>query len=258
MRISNEKYQDGNYAEGHFTTDYTFVGKANLENQGKYHGEVGITHHWFDSYDSYWVDPSGQEMRGERMPFMEVEGSDKYVKTVTKIGYSEYGIAHNIPRYATDLPKQISRNITSLDNMFRMCIFNGDITDWDTSNITDMQWVFSLAMFFNQDISRWDTSKVTNMEYMFYNATSFKYDLSSWDVSKVTNMRSMFLGAINFDFPIGVWDVSKVTDMAMMFWGAFGFTNDLSMWEVDNVSEYTDFDKDTSLEWTSELKPTFE
>ena len=35
------------------------------------------------------------------------------------------------------------------------------------------------------DISYWDTSKVTNMDYMFYQANEFNQDISKWDTSKV-------------------------------------------------------------------------
>jgi surface protein len=41
------------------------------------------------------------------------------------------------------------------------------IGDWDVSNVTDMQYMFSNANAFNLDISSWDVSKVTNMEWMF-------------------------------------------------------------------------------------------
>jgi surface protein len=46
---------------------------------------------------------------------------------------------------------------------------------------------------FNQDISSWDVSNVTNMNYMFASGSSFNQDISSWDVSNVTNM---FLGYV--------------------------------------------------------------
>ena len=46
----------------------------------------------------------------------------------------------------------------------------GNISDWDTSNITDMSQLFNFNWEFNEDISRWDVSNVTNMGYMFSDA----------------------------------------------------------------------------------------
>ena len=49
------------------------------------------------------------------------------------------------------------------------------------------------AKSFNQDLSAWDVSNVTTMEYMFYEASSFNQDLSAWDVSNVTTMSICFI-----------------------------------------------------------------
>ena len=38
--------------------------------------------------------------------------------------------------------------------------FNGDIGNWDTSNVNNMCNMFFGSNNFNQDISRWDTSNV--------------------------------------------------------------------------------------------------
>ena len=45
---------------------------------------------------------------------------------------------------------------------------------------------------FNGDLSKWDVSRVTNMQDMFSSASAFNGDISKWDVSRVTNMISMF------------------------------------------------------------------
>jgi surface protein len=52
--------------------------------------------------------------------------------------------------------------------------------------------MFNNASSFNGDISSWDVSNVTNMSDMFFQATSFNGDISNWDVSNVTNMSEMF------------------------------------------------------------------
>jgi surface protein len=45
--------------------------------------------------------------------------------------------------------------------------------------------MFNNAIAFNGDISGWDTSKVTDMRLMFSGADAFNQDLSSWDASLV-------------------------------------------------------------------------
>jgi surface protein len=94
---------------------------------------------------------------------------------------------------------------------------NIDVTDVNTSCITDMSYLFRSKSNFNQDISGWDTSNVTTMNYMFQSATSFNQDISRWDVSNVTNMSYMFQNATSFDQNLGTWDVSNVTNMSNMF-----------------------------------------
>ncbi len=72
--------------------------------------------------------------------------------------------------------------------------FNGDISLWNTSNVTKMKSMFQHSRFFNQDISMWDTSEVTDMSTMFYKAKVFNTDISQWNVSNVTRYVAMFIG----------------------------------------------------------------
>ena len=61
----------------------------------------------------------------------------------------------------------------------------GDFNDIDTSEITDMSYLFSSMEKFNGDISEWDVSNVTDMYNMFRECESFNQDISEWNVSKV-------------------------------------------------------------------------
>jgi len=52
-----------------------------------------------------------------------------------------------------------------MENTFWGSKFDGDISEWNTSNVTNITEMFCNSTF-NQDIFKWDTSKVTNMEGM--------------------------------------------------------------------------------------------
>jgi surface protein len=102
--------------------------------------------------------------------------------------------------------------IGDTSNMFYNAInFNSDISDWDTSKVTNMKSMFSYATNFNQDISFWDTSKVESMGYMFFNAKNFDQDISSWDTSKVEYMYHMFDNETKFKGTTkkvkGIWKI---------------------------------------------------
>ncbi|MBO0322505.1 BspA family leucine-rich repeat surface protein [Muricauda sp. CAU 1633] len=148
---------------------------------------------------------------------------------------------------AEDVPNLA--NVAVLTNMFYgATLFNGDISDWDTTNVTNMGGMFGLAESFNQDISfkegtgSWNTSNVTNMGSMFFRATSFNQDIGNWDTSEVTDMSFMFVGVTEFNHYIGDWNTTKVTSMAAMFNDAHSFNQDISYkqetdsWNTSNVT----------------------
>ena len=68
--------------------------------------------------------------------------------------------------------------------------FNGDISKWDTGQVTDMYRMFSGASAFNQDIGSWNTAQVTDMRYMFQYASAFNHDISSWTGSAATTAQT--------------------------------------------------------------------
>ena len=133
-------------------------------------------------------------------------------------------------------------NTNTLFQMFRMpednnFTISGDINNWNTSNINNMEWMFGRAHNMNSDISDWDVSNVDNMGKMFSDARDFNQDLSNWDVSNVKYMDEMFRFSKSFNQNISNWDVSNVEDMSYMFRSAESFNQDLSRWDVSNVED---------------------
>lgn len=128
--------------------------------------------------------------------------------------------------------------------------FNGDISRWDVSSVTDMSYMFVDAPF-NGDISKWDVSNVAEMRGLF-SCGEFNRDISNWDVGSVTDMYHMFFHS-HFNRNISRWDIRNVTNMYEMFAGSdFMLGGNIATWGVDPEKVNTDgMFKGTSLANTS-------
>ena len=154
-------------------------------------------------------------------------------------------------------------NVIDMSGMFYGSQFNSDISQWDVSSVTDMHSMFRESQF-NSDISQWDVSNVIFMNSMFSHS-QFNGDISRWNVSNVVNMENMFCSS-RFDGDISKWNVSDVTNMSGMFCGS-QFNGDISEWDVSKVTDMSvmfgdaKFDGDIS-EWNvskvTDMKAMFE
>ena len=100
---------------------------------------------------------------------------------------------------------------------------DADLNDIDTSEITDMSTVFSdndVNKGFNGNISEWDVSNVKVMTEMFLGSkfTGKNGDISNWDVRNVEDMFQMFAYSY-FNGDISKWNISNVKNMKHMFHG---------------------------------------
>ena len=135
-----------------------------------------------------------------------------------------------------------------------------DLTNFDTSRVTDMTGMFYAAGYNSASFtinlgSDFDTSNVSNMEQLFnqmgYKSTVLTLNLGSkFDTSKVINMRRMFqnTGRSNPNFTLTLGDkfvTDNVTNMEGMFNGTGAssslFRVDCSGWNVLKVTNNKNF-----------------
>ena len=103
------------------------------------------------------------------------------------------------PKTKEELVEAIKKEIYEIQGSKDNPNWQADLNCIDISNITDMSFLFAsdehngygLAEF-NGDISNWNVSNVKDMEDMFFCSTEFNQDISNWNVSNVKNMSGMF------------------------------------------------------------------
>ena len=139
-------------------------------------------------------------------------------------------------KFNGDISKWDTSQVTSMISLFwNASDFNQDIARWDTSRVEHMDWMFGRTAF-NQDVSGWSTAKVTSMWGMFYYASAFNQDIGSWNTAQVTAMNAMFSSASAFNQDIGSWNTEKVTTMFSMFYSASAFNRDIGSWNTAQVT----------------------
>ena len=147
---------------------------------------------------------------------------------ITEIDITNYSLTPPFPQ--TSIKKEKLN-----DSTFRKALKNynspdiikrfGIISDWDTSEVTDMSDLHSHIKdkkTFNRDISLWNTSNVITMYGAFAQLESFSQDLRT---KKVITMLGNYTA----------WDVSKVEDFRLMFHKATNFKEDISNWNFDGI-----------------------
>ena len=145
--------------------------------------------------------------------------------------HARYLLQSNILRIqtATGLCKQPPCAITdtSIDKAVDLWLTNeteaaawyGDISEWDTSAVSDTAYLFSNAKSFNANISSWNMTGVQNAAGMFSGASKFNSDLSRWRLPSLQTACMMFAQASSFNSNLSGWRLLSLQDMSGMFSG---------------------------------------
>jgi surface protein len=81
----------------------------------------------------------------------------------------------------------------------------GNLSQWDTSNVETMSFIFNRCKLFNGDISQWEFNSA------FAYCERFDGDVSAWNTSNVRIMYRMFKEAWLFSSDVSNWNTRKVT-----------------------------------------------
>ena len=114
-----------------------------------------------------------------------------------------------------------------------------DIRGWDTSKVENMDGLFRftnvIEIYGIEDI---DTSNATDMKFLFNQTKIKELNLPKWDVRKVTTMHRMVetlndLTSVN----LNGWVTSACTDMSFLFTSCESLTSiDISSFDTSNVT----------------------
>ncbi len=112
-------------------------------------------------------------------------------------------------------PKTKTALIAAIREEIKLQGHRADLNCIDTSAIKNMRELFNKFKTFDGDISEWNVSNVTDMSDMF-NGSEFDGDISKWDVSNVKDMTDMFRSS-RFRGDISGWNVDNVECFFPMF-----------------------------------------
>ena len=175
-----------------------------------------------------WSKPMHNTISWETLKWDKSNNSYTYnTKDRLTLYYVKTGYYDGTYTYLLDSPAS-----TPNDNKIKSVIFSGsysgntynftyklDLSDWDTSNVTNMASMFSNCYALtNLDVSGFNTSNVTDMSRMFYNCNSLTYlDVSKFDTSNVTDMSFMFESCNSKSLDLSNFNTDNVVDITGMF-----------------------------------------
>ena len=130
-----------------------------------------------------------------------------------------------------------------------------DFSNFDTSNVTDMSYMFYGVNFESLDLNAFDTKKVTTMASMFAQSWTLKHLTIPFDSTSLVNVSGMFRSSVfleTIDFG-DEFDMKNVTDMSRMFQSCSRLKTYIKFTGT-KVTNYTDFAKNAFTEDGSMLR----
>ena len=227
-------YQKGNEIDpdmGTVISNPTLVGATNAYIRASYNNDTKegtvIIRDYIEGFTGQFHLRS--DITGATIHFQNLDYID--TSLVTRLGFNNAGSNNVSYGYAGGLFYAI-RYADGLEG----------IANWDTSNVTDMSYLFSNVntnCIRIPDHLNWDTSNVTNMAYMFNESTGDFSCVENWNTSNVTNFNHLCYNAKWFHLlPLRNWNTGNVTTLNYAFAGMTALTtiSALENWDTHSVT----------------------
>lgn len=207
----------------------------------------------------------------------EVIATDDNIEELVREAIRNYGTG-------VDLNYIDTSAVTKMNSLFDQEDFEGDVSQWDVSSVTNMEYMFYKCEHFNCDLTRWEPKSLRDAHCMFKYCYEFKgLGLKTWKVPELKEAYSMFEECSNLDFDttkwkpvklrqsqrmffrcknfkgkgIDTWKTPNLDNMVEMFLGCKNLDVDLSDWNVKNVTKWGFAFDGTPLDKQREKLPKF-
>ncbi|MDG9732718.1 BspA family leucine-rich repeat surface protein [Leuconostoc pseudomesenteroides] len=116
------------------------------------------------------------------------------VSKVTTFQYMFYKASNLLTLNLSGWGNSRSANNVDMSYMFAdaTVLSSLTLTGFNTSNVTNMSYMFSNTKLASLDLSNWDVTKVTNFTYMFSNSKLMTLDLTGWSTTSGNAFNIMF------------------------------------------------------------------
>ena len=238
--FDGELTQGAEYVNGEYT--YRYMQKTVYEWDIESHTNV-IS--WNNMSEDGW----GVRKTDNSAPSNEIVSAPcTYINDKAVVSYSNMFNIYTNQAKKLDLSNFNTSNVTDMSYMFyESQATTLDLSSFDTSNVTDMSNMFLGSWATTLDLSSFDTSNVTDMSYMFASSQATTLDLSNFNTSKVTDMSNMFLGSGATTLDLSNFNTSKVTSMGGMFQSSKIVNLDLSSFDTSNVTDMGNMFKNSQV-----------
>ena len=117
-----------------------------------------------------------------------------------------------------------------------------DISGWNASNVTIMDYTFSRCKKLKKiiGIENLDVSKLKNTNSMFYMCENLvELDLTNWNPKLLQKTRYMFYGCSNLKIIKNIenWQLPNIKNVSYMFCNCTKLDVDLSNWDLTNIKD---------------------